>query len=136
QSRLLEPLAAHHHGPGHACNLVSKRNSRDLDRPPVHETREPEPLRAVLARISDDGHRASDEQPAQMSIALLGDPAEPLFAVRAAHSTASFALRSMTRLPSLKKLTSELAHSRNHAIQALPICSLGFGQMFSGLVTN
>jgi hypothetical protein len=34
---------------------------------------------AVLARISDDRHRASDEQPERVSIALLRDPAEPLF---------------------------------------------------------
>jgi hypothetical protein len=35
-------------------------------------------LRAVLARISDDSHGAGDEQPAQMSIALLRDPAKSL----------------------------------------------------------
>jgi hypothetical protein len=34
----------------------------------------------VLAGISDDSHRASDEQPAQMSIALLRDRPESLFA--------------------------------------------------------
>jgi hypothetical protein len=34
----------------------------------------------VLARISNDSHRASDEQAAQMSIALFRDPAESLFA--------------------------------------------------------
>jgi len=58
QLRLLEPLAAHHHGPGHACDFVSKRNGSNLDRPTVHQTSEPGPLRAVLARISDDSHRA------------------------------------------------------------------------------
>jgi hypothetical protein len=29
-----------------------------FDRPTVHETSEPEPLRPVLARVSDDSHRA------------------------------------------------------------------------------
>src|SRR5215475_13908025 len=71
QLRLLEALAAHHHGPGHPCNFVSKCNGSDLDRPTVHQTSEPGPLRPVLASISDDSHRAGDEQPAQMSIALL-----------------------------------------------------------------
>src|SRR5262249_54932352 len=80
QPRLLEPLAAHHHGPGHAYDLVSKRNGGDLDRPTVHQANEPEPLRAALARISDDSHGAGDKQPAQVSIAPLRDPAEPLFA--------------------------------------------------------
>jgi hypothetical protein len=40
------------------------RNGSDLDRPTGHQMSEPEPLRPVLARISDDGHRAGDEQPA------------------------------------------------------------------------
>src|SRR5262249_48718471 len=56
QPRLLEPLASHHHGPGHACDLVSKCNCSDLDRPTLHQTSEPGPLRAVLAGISDDSH--------------------------------------------------------------------------------
>src|SRR5262245_3637751 len=80
QLRLLEPLAAHHHDPGHARDFVSKGNGSDLDRPTVHQTSEPEPLRAVLTRISDDRHRAGNEQPAQVSIALLRDPAESFFA--------------------------------------------------------
>jgi hypothetical protein len=33
-------------------------------------------LRAVLLRIADDGHGTIDEQPPQVSIALLGDTAE------------------------------------------------------------
>src|SRR5262249_39592260 len=65
-------------GPSHTCDFVGKR-SRDLDRTTIHQTCEPEPLRAVLARIADDGHGAGNQQPAQMSIALLRDPAEPLF---------------------------------------------------------
>src|SRR5262249_15254996 len=66
QLRLLEVLAAHHHGPGHACDFVSKCNGGDLDRPKVHQLREARPLRAVLIRISDDSHGTGDEQPAQM----------------------------------------------------------------------
>src|SRR5262245_10585591 len=69
--RIIEPLTAHHHGPGHARYFVSKRNGSDLDRPTVHQASEPGPLRAVLAGISDHSHGADDEQPAQMSIALL-----------------------------------------------------------------
>ena len=71
QLRLLELLAAHHHGPRHSCDSVSKCNRSDFDRPTIHQAHQPEPLRAVLARIADDGHRTGDEQPAQMSIALL-----------------------------------------------------------------
>ena len=71
QSRLLEALSAHHHGPGHTCDLVGQRDSSDLDRPAFHNTRKPKPLRAVLPRISDDRHGAGDEQPSQISIALL-----------------------------------------------------------------
>src|SRR5262245_45151431 len=43
-----------------------------------HQTSEPKTFCAVLARISDDGHGAGDEQPAQMSIALLRDAAQSL----------------------------------------------------------
>src|SRR5262245_18065416 len=73
QPRLLESLAAHHHGPRHACDFVSKCNGSDLDRSTPHQTSERKPFCAVLARISDDGHGVGDEQPAQMSIALLRD---------------------------------------------------------------
>jgi hypothetical protein len=41
-------------------HFVSKCNGGDLDRPTIHQARQPEPLRAVLARISDDSHGASD----------------------------------------------------------------------------
>jgi hypothetical protein len=45
-----------------AATLIGRRSIRRASQGP---------LRAVLARISDDSHRPSDEQPAQMSIALL-----------------------------------------------------------------
>jgi len=70
-SRLLEAFAAYHHGPGHPCDLVGQRNGSDLDRPAFHDTHEPESFRAVLPRISDDRRGSSDEQPSQISIALL-----------------------------------------------------------------
>jgi hypothetical protein len=35
-------------------------------------------IRALLLRIEDDGHGASDKQPSQVSIALLGNVAEPV----------------------------------------------------------
>jgi pimeloyl-ACP methyl ester carboxylesterase len=34
----------------------------------------------MLARVADDGHRAYDQQPPQISITLLGDAAEPVLA--------------------------------------------------------
>src|SRR4029077_10297819 len=40
-----------------------KCNGGGLDRPTVHQAREPGPLGAVLARISDDSHGAGNEQP-------------------------------------------------------------------------
>jgi hypothetical protein len=56
-------FSAHHHGPRHTCDLVGQRDSGDLDRPAIHDTREPEPLRTVLPRVSDHSHSSSDEQP-------------------------------------------------------------------------
>src|SRR6266446_9248222 len=35
---------------------------------------------AMFLRIADDGHCAGDEQPSQVSIALLGDAAKPILA--------------------------------------------------------
>jgi len=61
----------YHHGPRYACDLIGKRNGGDLDWPTLHDTRKPEPPRAMLPRISDNGHGARDEQPSQISIALL-----------------------------------------------------------------
>jgi hypothetical protein len=59
---------------------LAKCNGSNLDWPTVHQTGEPKPFCAVLARIADDCHRSGDEQPAQMSNTLLRDPAESLFA--------------------------------------------------------
>src|SRR5262249_32618867 len=70
QLRLLESLAAHHHGPGNAGDFVSTRTGSAFNRPTFHQPSEPGPLRAVLASISDHSHGAGDEQPAQVSIAL------------------------------------------------------------------
>jgi hypothetical protein len=65
-----------------ATRAILLGNSSDLDRPTIYQARQAEPLRAVLARISDDSHRTGDEQPTQMSIASLRDPAKSLFAPR------------------------------------------------------
>ena len=66
----LEGFCADHHRPGHACDLIGKRNSGNLDRPALHDTRKPEPPRAVLSRISYNGHGACNEQPSQVPITL------------------------------------------------------------------
>src|SRR3954452_19676061 len=78
QCWFFEPLTPHHHGPCHACNLVGESDSRDLDRPALHEAREPKPLGATLPRIADDRHGTGDQQPSQVSITLFGDSAEAL----------------------------------------------------------
>jgi hypothetical protein len=69
--RLIETLAAHHDGPGHSSDFVGERDSGDFDRSASPQANEPEPFRAVLSRISDNGHGTCDQQPSQMSIALL-----------------------------------------------------------------
>src|SRR6202045_5316545 len=69
--RLLEAFPAHHHGPGHACNLVGQCDGSDPDRPAFHNPREPEPFCTVLPGVSDDSHSSRDEQPSQISITLL-----------------------------------------------------------------
>jgi hypothetical protein len=71
QSWLPERLCADHHGPGHARDFIGKRNGGDLNRPAFHYTGKPEPPRAVLPRISDNGHGACNEQPSQIPISLL-----------------------------------------------------------------
>src|SRR5829696_3718241 len=81
QFRLLVSLALDHDGPGHPRNLVGERYGSHLGRPTIHHSGEPRPLlRPVLARVTDNGHGAYDQQPPQISIALLGDAAEPVFA--------------------------------------------------------
>ena len=71
QPRFPEPLATNHHGPGHASDFVGECYGSDFGRPTPHQAIEPQPLGAVLACISDDSHSTSDQQPSQMSIALL-----------------------------------------------------------------
>jgi hypothetical protein len=69
QSWFLERLCADYHGPGHACDLIGKRNSGDLDRPALHDTRKPDPPRAVLPCISDihRGQKGSANSPHQVT---------------------------------------------------------------------
>ena len=67
--------------PGHPRNLVGQCEGRDLGRSTRHQSSEPWPLqRAVLLRVADNGHRADDEQPSQVSVTLLGDAAELVLA--------------------------------------------------------
>jgi hypothetical protein len=40
--------------------LRPERDGSDLNRPAFRDTREPEPLRTALPRVSDDSHRSSD----------------------------------------------------------------------------
>lgn len=51
--------------------LLAKRHGGDLDRPTLHNMRKPEAPRAMLPRISDNGHGARDEQPSQIPVSLL-----------------------------------------------------------------
>src|SRR5665213_1201171 len=74
-------LAFGHHGPGHPCNLVGKRDGGNLRRPPRQQCREPRPmLGAIDLGVADDGKRAGHEQAAQIAITLLADTAEPVLA--------------------------------------------------------
>src|SRR5262245_57215461 len=61
QAWFLEALAPHHHGPGHASDLVGKRDGGDLGRPALHESGEPgivlnesEELRAAAFDVRRD----------------------------------------------------------------------------------
>ena len=48
-SRLFEAFSAYHHGPGHASDLIGKRNGGDLDRPALHNMRKPEAPRPTTS---------------------------------------------------------------------------------------
>src|SRR6516165_4746402 len=81
QVRLLVSLAPDHDGPGHPCDLVGERDGRHFRGSALHQPAKPRPLLgAVPARVADDGHCPDDQQPPQISIALLGDAAEPVLA--------------------------------------------------------
>ena len=52
-----------------------------LGRLALYQARQPRPLcRAVLLRVADHSHRAGDEQPSQVAIALLGYATETILA--------------------------------------------------------
>src|SRR4029077_20776481 len=79
--RLLVSVAVDHDCPGYPRNLVGECNRGDLGRPALHQSPQPRLLSsAVFLRVADDGHCAGDEQPSQVSIALLGDAAAPILA--------------------------------------------------------
>src|SRR5476649_1055369 len=81
---LLVSLAPDHDGPGHPRNLVGERHGRHFRGTALHQPAEPGTLLgAVLARVANDGHCPDHQQPPQISIALLGDAAEPVLAAGA-----------------------------------------------------
>src|SRR3979490_3330998 len=81
RDRLLVTLALGHHGPGHARNIVGKRDGDDLARAPPQQRREPGPmLGAVDLGVADDGECTGHEQAAQIAVTLFADAAEPLLA--------------------------------------------------------
>ena len=73
-------LSANHDRPGHPRDLVGERNCRHLCRSAIHYSGEPRSFGAVRSCVANDGHRAGDEKPSQIAIALFGDTAEPLLA--------------------------------------------------------
>ena len=78
---LLVTLALGHHGPGHARNLVSKRDGGDLGRAPPQQRREPGPMSGTMdLGVTDDGECSSHEQAAQIAVTLFADTAEPFLA--------------------------------------------------------
>src|SRR5260221_8948405 len=78
---LFVTLALGHHGPGHARNLVRKRDGDDLGRAPPQQRREPGPmLGAVDLGVADDGECTGHEQAAQIAVPLFADAAEPVLA--------------------------------------------------------
>src|SRR5258705_10086201 len=78
---LLVTLTLGHHGPGHPCNLVGKRDGGDLRRPPPQQRREPGPMpRAMDLGVANDGECSGHEQAAQIAVPLFADTAEPFLA--------------------------------------------------------
>src|ERR1039457_3110398 len=74
-------LAPGHHGPGHAGDLVGKRDGSHLGRSPRQQCREPGPMFGAMdLGIADDGERTGDEQAAQIAVTLLADTAESVLA--------------------------------------------------------
>src|SRR5262249_18686165 len=81
QRRLPVSLTTNHDGPGNPGYLVGQGDGGPLGRPRCHQPSQPGMLlRAVLLRIADDGHGTIDEQPPQVSIALLRNAAELVLA--------------------------------------------------------
>src|ERR1700742_3396450 len=78
---LLVSLALDHHGPDHSRELVGKRDSRNLGRPPCQQGREPGPMFGAMdLSVTDDGERAGHEQAAQIAVTLFAYVAKPAFA--------------------------------------------------------
>jgi hypothetical protein len=81
RDRFLVSLALDHHGPDHSRELVGKRNSSNLGRPPRQLGREPGAmLGAMDLGVTDDSERAGHEQAAQIAVTLFAYIAESVLA--------------------------------------------------------
>ena len=60
--------------------LLASASCGDLCRAARQQLHQPWPAGAVPLGVSDDGHRADEQQLPQISVALLCDSAEPLLA--------------------------------------------------------
>ena len=61
----LVTLTSGHHGPGHPCNLVGKRDGSNLGRLSCRQRREPRPMPGAMdLGLADDGECSSHEQAA------------------------------------------------------------------------
>ena len=74
---------ARHHRPGNARCLIREGDSRDLRWFALEELRHPWLARGILARHAHHRGRTNDKQSAEVTVALLGDPAEPFLSTRA-----------------------------------------------------
>ncbi len=66
--------------PGNTGVLVGQGHGCDLGRLIGDDVGKPWIGRAASLGVADDGHGAGDEQPAQVLVALLGDPSHALLA--------------------------------------------------------
>src|SRR6516165_7473663 len=70
----LVDAAVDHDGPGDPRGLVGDRDRRLLGRHAGEQLRDPGMLVRAFLRLAYNGHRAVDEQCAQIAITLLGEP--------------------------------------------------------------
>ena len=73
-------LAAGHDRPDHPRHLVGECHCSDLGRSTRHELNQPRSACSVSLGIADNGESADHQHLPQVSVTLLGNPAEPLLA--------------------------------------------------------